>query len=132
MKSVRALEVLNFALVLFRRLARAERAQVLSLAGSGVRFSGIQTVLATFEFSNHNRLIASSLPSAALQGPETNQLTRFAEGQVDTPRPKQIMVPFFERQHSMVAKPRRPAPHHNISMGQWHAVRFIRPLQPAK
>jgi hypothetical protein len=46
-------EILNFSLVLFRRLTRGEGSQISALAGLGVLLSRVQTVITGFEFPDH-------------------------------------------------------------------------------
>jgi len=55
LRSVRSLEELHGALVLFRRLTRAERSQISALAGFWIRFPGIEAIVAGLEFSDHTR-----------------------------------------------------------------------------
>ena len=52
-RSMRSLEELHRALVLFCRLAGAECPQVSALTRLGIRFPGIQTVFSAFEFFDH-------------------------------------------------------------------------------
>ena len=52
---MRSLEELHGALVLFRRLARAERSQISALAGFRIRFPGIEAIVAGLEFSDHTQ-----------------------------------------------------------------------------
>jgi hypothetical protein len=60
--SVRVLEVLYGALVLFGLFSRAERTQVLALPGLQIEFAGIKTIFAVFQFSDHNFGGARTVP----------------------------------------------------------------------
>ena len=59
---MRPLEELHRALVFFGCLARAERAQISTLAGLGVGFPGVETVVTGFEFPDHTRKRAGIVP----------------------------------------------------------------------
>jgi hypothetical protein len=55
LESVRSLEELHGALVLFRRLTSAKRAQIFALAALWIRFPGIEAIVAGLEFSDHTQ-----------------------------------------------------------------------------
>lgn len=46
-------EVLNCAFVRFRSVSGIKRSQIFTLAGFGVFLSGIEPILARFQFSDH-------------------------------------------------------------------------------
>jgi hypothetical protein len=65
-----SLEVLHCTLVSFSLLPARESTKIATLAGLGILFSGIQAVLASFEFADHafwdadtGILVALSIPS---------------------------------------------------------------------
>jgi hypothetical protein len=49
-------EELHFAFVLFGLLARFKCAEVAALTGPRILFSGVESVFAGFQFSNHARV----------------------------------------------------------------------------
>src|SRR5258707_307015 len=56
MRSV-PLEILHVSLVLFRRRARVESAEIAALAGLGIDLAGIEPVLARLQFADHDRYL---------------------------------------------------------------------------
>jgi len=50
------LEILHGSFVLLGRFTRPECSEILSLAGLWILLSGVQTVFARFEFSDHSDL----------------------------------------------------------------------------
>ena len=61
-RSVRVLEILYGPLVLFGLLSRAEGAEIFALPGLRVDFAGVKTIFAAFQFSDHNRDGARTVP----------------------------------------------------------------------
>ena len=57
--------------------------------------------------------------------PGACSLARLAEGQVDPTGSKLRMPPLLQRLHAVESQPRRAAPHHHVSMGQWDAPRAV-------
>jgi hypothetical protein len=48
-----AFEILHFSFMLFGRAASVEGAQISAFACLGICFSGVETILAGFEFADH-------------------------------------------------------------------------------
>src|SRR3569832_802834 len=48
-------EILHFALVLFRRRARLEGAEIATFAGLRIHLAGVEPVFAGFEFADHGQ-----------------------------------------------------------------------------
>ena len=64
------LEILHFPLMLLRRRAAVEGAEIAALAGLGIELAGVEAVFAGFEFADHGEGTRKVGSSISVQSPK--------------------------------------------------------------